>query len=215
MYGSGLLKGLGVTFKHWFQREVTEQYPEQRPDLAPASHGFFEWDPDRCICCGMCVRACPNQVITLKAEKNEAGKRVPVSYDMNIAYCLFCGLCIEACPTKTLRNANNFEISVYHHENTDYEFMDPLPHEMNDAFNKVQEEYWSKKRPGGNPIGAPQPYVAPKPAAKPAAKPADAAKPAPAAKPAAEAKAAPAKEAAPVEASEAKAPEAKGEEAEK
>ena len=29
MYGIGLLKGLGVTGKHWFKREITEQYDGQ------------------------------------------------------------------------------------------------------------------------------------------------------------------------------------------
>ena len=206
MYGSGLIKGLVATGKHFFQREYTEQWPEQRPDLPPASHGFFEYDFSKCIGCGMCERACPNHVIKLTTEKNEAGKKVVTDYQMDIQYCLFCGFCVEACPVGALKNANNFEIACYHREGTTYDFNETenVAHEMNETFNKIQKDFWDKKRPEGNPIGRPEPVKPPRPA-KPAAKPAaPAAKPAegaaqakPAAKPA-EAPAAPAEK--PVEA---------------
>lgn len=194
MYGSGLLKGLGVTGKHWFKREITEQYPEQRPDLPPASQGFFDYELSKCIACGLCERACPNNVITVETEKNEEGKKVVTGYTMKVEYCLFCGLCIEACPTKALTNANNFEIACYHFKGCEYDFLSGIPQEMNKKFNEVQADYWNKKRPEGNPVGMPEPVKPPKPAAKPAAKPqakpadAAAAKPAEAAKPQADAK---------------------------
>lgn len=173
MFGSGLIKGLAVTAKHAFQREITEQWPEQRPDLPPASQGFFEYELEKCIGCGLCERACPNHVITLGTEKNEEGKKVVTSYVMEVQYCLFCGMCIEACPTKALRNANNFEIACYHNASNKIEFLSDIPHQMNEAFDKVQKDYWDKKRPEGNPIGMPQPVLPPRPtpAAKPAAKP--------------------------------------------
>ena len=186
MYGIGLLKGLAVTGKHWIKREITEQYPEQRPDLPPASQGFFDYDVTKCIACGLCERACPNHVITVESEKNEEGKKVVTAYKMQVEYCLFCGLCIEACPPKALKNANNFEIACYSYDNTEYDFCSGIPQEMNERFNKIQADYWNKKRPGGNPMGMPEPVKPPKPAAKPAAKPAGAA-----AKPAAPAAAAP------------------------
>ena len=189
MYGIGLLKGLAVTGKHWIKREITEQYPEQRPDLPPASQGFFDYDVTKCIACGLCERACPNHVITVESEKNEEGKKVVTAYKMQVEYCLFCGLCIEACPPKALKNANNFEIACYSYDNTEYDFCSGIPQEMNERFNKIQADYWNKKRPGGNPMGMPEPVKPPKPAAKPAgaaAKPAAPAAAAPeAAKPAA------------------------------
>lgn len=171
MFGMGLLKGLRATGTHFVKPKVTEQYPEQRPDLAPASQGFFSYEVSKCIGCGLCERACPNHVITVGTEKNEEGKKVVTSYKMDVEYCLFCGMCIEACPTKALVNANNFEIACFNRKGCDYEFLDGTPEKMNEAFDKVQADYWNAKRPEGNPIGRPEPVkvVPPKPAAKPAA----------------------------------------------
>ena len=41
MYGIGLLKGLGVTGKHWFKREITGQVSGTASDLPPASQGLL------------------------------------------------------------------------------------------------------------------------------------------------------------------------------
>ncbi|MGI6678942.1 MAG: NuoI/complex I 23 kDa subunit family protein [Dehalobacterium sp.] len=118
MKGEGLLKGLGVTFQHYVAPKVTQEYPEVKPDLPPAVKSCFRIEPDKCISCGMCVRACPNDVITLKSEKNENNKKVLTEYIMNLQYCLFCGLCEESCPTDALFADQNFELAAYTRDDT-------------------------------------------------------------------------------------------------
>lgn len=186
MYGTGLLKGLAVTIRHFFSPKFTEQYPEERPNLPPASHGFFAYDYDKCIACKLCERACPNQVIHIETEKDENNKNKVTKYDMDISYCLYCGLCIEACPTQALLNARNFEISVYHREGTDYDFLEALPHDMNVEFERVQKDYFDAhpaaytvdrpkaEKPAQDPNAPkPKPKAAPAKAAADPAKPAD------------------------------------------
>ena len=73
-------------------------------------------EPEKCISCGLCVNACPNQVINLTSVKDEKNKKVLQTYHMNMGRCLLCGLCTEACPTKALKLCQVFENAVYHRE---------------------------------------------------------------------------------------------------
>ncbi len=113
MFGQGLVKGLSITIKRFFQKKITEKYPEVKPKLPARSHGSFDFCAEKCIACNLCADACPNSVIKVDYFKNEQGKRVLENYRMNICYCLFCGLCIEACPTKALNSKPDFELAGF------------------------------------------------------------------------------------------------------
>lgn len=116
MFGKGLLKGLSITLKHFVGPKLTEGYPEEKPILPPRTRSSMALEPEKCISCGLCVNACPNQVINLTSEKDEKNKRVLQTYHMNMGRCLLCGLCTEACPTKALKLCQVFENAVYHRE---------------------------------------------------------------------------------------------------
>lgn len=118
MYGTGLLKGLKVTFKHFFGKAITEQYPERRPNLPPRSHGSFALIEDKCTGCGTCAISCPNGVINVKTIRDENRKRHLTGFEMDLMYCLFCGLCVESCPTGALKNTTDFELSCYSRQGT-------------------------------------------------------------------------------------------------
>ncbi len=130
MFGEGLIKGLGITLNELFKKKVTINYPEEIYPLPDRFMGRFKIDKGKCISCGMCVRACPNKVITLQSETVARKKRL-LKYVMDIKYCLFCGLCVEACPTGALGNEKDFELSQYKWENLPLVLVDdePLPEE--------------------------------------------------------------------------------------
>jgi NADH-quinone oxidoreductase subunit I len=113
MFGKGLIKGLKITIKRFFQKKVTEKYPEVKPSLPARSHGSFDFCAEKCISCELCVNACPSGVIKLESHKNEQGKKALDNYKMNLGYCMFCGLCIEACPTNALNSKPDFELACF------------------------------------------------------------------------------------------------------
>ena len=123
MFGKGLLQGLGITFKRMVGPNITEFYPETRPNLPNRVRSSMGLDRDKCISCNMCVMACPNSVIKLTSEKNEANKKVLKSYHMDVGRCLFCGLCTEACPTKALTVTQDFENAIYEPEDMKWDMI--------------------------------------------------------------------------------------------
>ncbi|GAW92853.1 NuoI/complex I 23 kDa subunit family protein [Calderihabitans maritimus] len=129
MYGQGLLKGLGITLKHLFGKAVTEQYPDQRPNLSPRFHGSFALDVEKCIACGICAKACPNNVIKIASSKGENKKRRLDDYKIELGYCLFCGLCVESCPTDAINFTQDFELASYTRQDTVLHLYNRASHE--------------------------------------------------------------------------------------
>jgi NADH-quinone oxidoreductase subunit I len=112
MIGKGLLKGLAITFKHTFEKDITIQYPEERPFLQERFRGCLAFDFSRCIACGMCSKACPNRVLSLETTQREGSKKkFLLSYTIDLQYCMFCNLCVEACPVNCLYFTHDFELT--------------------------------------------------------------------------------------------------------
>ncbi len=123
MFGKGLLQGLGITFKRMVGPNITEFYPEEKPNLPTRVRSSMGLDRDKCISCNMCVMACPNSVIKLTSEKNEANKKVLKTYHMDVGRCLFCGMCAEVCPTKALKVTQDFENAIYEPEDMQWDMI--------------------------------------------------------------------------------------------
>jgi len=113
VFGKGLLQGLGITFKRMVGPNITEFYPEEKPNLPTRVRSSMGLQRDKCISCNMCAMACPNSVIKLTSEKDENNKKRLSSYHMDVGRCLFCGLCVEACPTKALTVTQEYENAVF------------------------------------------------------------------------------------------------------
>lgn len=117
MYGKGLIQGLGITLKHHFGKKLTIQYPEQQPYLQERFRGHLYLEFEKCKVCGICVRTCPNGVLSLEDARDEVSKkRKLMSYTIDHQYCMFCNLCVEACTQNCLHFSHDFELSRYRRE---------------------------------------------------------------------------------------------------
>ncbi len=216
--GTGLLKGLGVTFKTMSTRAATRQYPHVRPDLPARTRGVIALIEENCTVCMLCARECPDWCIYIDSHKEvvapkEGGRartrNMLDRFAIDFALCMYCGICVEVCPFDALHWSPEFEYAEYAHEPLTHEMdrlrewaytvpaPDPLeegavePKEV-EAARKAQEAARAKAAAAAEAQAAQAAAAAPAPAAPAPAAPAPAA-PAPAAPaPAAPAPAAPA-----------------------
>jgi len=119
-----LLQGLWVTFRNQHPKYIyTEQYPAERPQVAERYRGAprLNINPDNgetlCIACNLCALACPENLIVVTSERNEATRRKELTtFTYDTSRCMFCGLCEDACPVDALELTQDFEMATYTRE---------------------------------------------------------------------------------------------------
>jgi hypothetical protein len=68
--GLGILKGMGVTLRRFFEPKATIKYPEVRADTSPKFRGrlqllYDEYGTLKCETCFQCAQACPIECIDM------------------------------------------------------------------------------------------------------------------------------------------------------
>lgn len=114
IYLPSIIKGLGITIKHFFKKKETIQYPEQKREFSPVYRGQHvlmrdDQGRERCTACGLCALSCPAEAITMVAAERQKGEetlyreeKYAATYEINMLRCIFCGLCEEACPKEAI-----------------------------------------------------------------------------------------------------------------
>lgn len=123
-----LLTGMKVTGTEFFTKKVTEQYPENRATLkmferfrGTLSMPHDEQGNNKCVACGLCQTACPNDTIRITTETEEdpeTGKKKKrlVKYEYDLGACIFCQICVNTCPHDAICFDQEFEHAVYERE---------------------------------------------------------------------------------------------------
>jgi NADH-quinone oxidoreductase subunit I len=146
---SAIAKGLGVTLRHLFEKPVTMQYPEERPNLPNRHRGRHELERhenglEKCVGCELCALACPAKAIFVEGAENppeapiSIGERYAKTWVVNLIRCIYCGYCVEACPTEAVQLKRVFELADYTRESMIYskeQLLAPLP-------KKEPEDSW-------------------------------------------------------------------------
>lgn len=124
------LKGMGLTLKHFFQKKVTMQYPEETSDpewtISPRWRGTHRMLTDengkaKCVACGLCPQICPANCINLVPGEDEDGNRIPLVYEIDEFRCIFCGYCQEVCPEEAIHVGVHFENAEYQRDRFVYD----------------------------------------------------------------------------------------------
>ncbi|PZC40701.1 MAG: putative molibdopterin-dependent oxidoreductase YjgC [Chloroflexi bacterium] len=93
----------------WINEERT--YYETTPPKPDRTNPFLEFDPQMCILCTRCVRACADirhtGAISLAGKGFETKIAFGAGGQVHESNCDFCGACIDVCPTATLMEKPN------------------------------------------------------------------------------------------------------------
>ena len=121
---ASLATGLKTTMREYFTPKITEQYPENRKTLKMFDRfrgtlvmPHNERNEHKCVACGLCQMACPNDSIHVVSETvtTEDGKKKKTlaRYEYNLASCMFCQLCVNAGPHGAITFDQDFEHAVF------------------------------------------------------------------------------------------------------
>lgn len=119
-----LCVGLKTTMREYFTKKITEQYPENRNELQMFDRfrgslvmPHNEDNEHKCVGCGLCQMACPNDTIKVESEFYEDAdgkkKKRLTRYEYNLGSCMFCQLCTRACPHGAITFDQSFENAVF------------------------------------------------------------------------------------------------------
>ncbi len=128
IYLISVVKGLGVTIRHFFgvlvdrlfrwenkKFAITMEYPEERWDLKDGFRGAPALVKDqlgrgKCVACQICEFVCPPKAITIwpaefdeSADEIEKGvEKYAARFEIDMLRCIYCGYCEEACPEEAI-----------------------------------------------------------------------------------------------------------------
>ena len=119
-----LCVGLKTTMREYFTKKITEQYPENRNELQMFDRfrgslvmPHNENNEHKCVGCGLCQMACPNDTIKVESEFYEDAdgkkKKRLTRYEYNLGSCMFCQLCTRACPHGAITFDQSFKNAVF------------------------------------------------------------------------------------------------------
>lgn len=124
-----IFDGMSITFSYLFQKPITIEYPNRikipiQKQLPDRYRGFLQVDHRMCVCCELCVKACPINVIALDGVKVPGRKgKAPYYFYIDMSKCMFCGLCVEACPSSSIYFTTEFEGSVVDQKNLIFSYV--------------------------------------------------------------------------------------------
>ncbi|KQM10915.1 MAG: 4Fe-4S binding protein [Candidatus Methanomethylophilaceae archaeon] len=107
-----ILRVLRTMIKTTLHRPVTILYPYEKEWIPDNYRGRPGLRFDRCIGCGICMRACPTTCITMVDAEDDDGKIVKRP-QVNVGRCMMCGYCAEYCPVDAMTTTPDYELAEF------------------------------------------------------------------------------------------------------
>ena len=114
LYLPAIFGGLKVTLRHFFEKKVTMQYPEEKWVVPDGYRGapYLVRDQDgntKCVSCQLCECVCPPKAIRIVPPGPDGpvpdrpnSEKIPLEFEINMLRCIFCGFCKEVCPEEAI-----------------------------------------------------------------------------------------------------------------
>jgi NADH-quinone oxidoreductase subunit I len=118
MYLPAIIEGLATTIRHTFQKPVTEEYPEVKPNLPANYRGVHRLNRDdqgrvKCVACMLCATVCPAHCIDIVGAESPWADRdkYPSKFDIDELRCIYCGMCEEVCPVDAIELTSIYDLT--------------------------------------------------------------------------------------------------------
>jgi len=123
LYVPAIVGGFQVTARHFFQKKVTMQYPEERWVVPEGYRGapYLVKDQDgrtKCVSCQLCEFVCPPKAIRITPPGADGAptagnvEKIPVEFEINMLRCIFCGFCQEVCPEEAIFLMKDYSLTA-------------------------------------------------------------------------------------------------------
>ena len=106
--------------KSTIHRPVTIMYPYEKEWVPDNYRGRPGLRFDRCLGCGICVRACPTTCIELVEVADDEGNMVKRP-QVNVGRCMMCGYCAEYCPVDAMTTTTDYELAEFSRKDLIYD----------------------------------------------------------------------------------------------
>ena len=131
-YGPALVNGFKITIRHFFQKKVTMQYPEEKWTVPEGYRGapYLVKDQEgrtKCVSCQLCEFVCPPKAIRITPPGPEGApdagnvEKGPKDFKIDMLRCIFCGFCQEVCPEEAIFLMKDYSLNGQSREEMVYD----------------------------------------------------------------------------------------------
>jgi NADH-quinone oxidoreductase subunit I len=127
LYLPAVINGFKVTYRHFFRKKVTLQYPEEKWVVPPGYRGApylvkDQFGRTKCVSCQLCEFICPPKAIRITPPGPGGNpslgnvEKAPKEFEIDMLRCIFCGLCQEVCPEEAIFLMKDYSLTGYTRE---------------------------------------------------------------------------------------------------